>query len=67
MNGWKFVNEIGDFSLDAPQNSNYLYFPLVNEAGMMSAITPQLHGDAKTGQHSFLLPPVSVEDFKITR
>lgn len=67
MNGWKFVNEIGDFSLDAPQNSNYLYFPLVNEAGMMSAITPQLHGDAKTGQHSFLLPPVSVEDLHHSR
>ena len=30
-----------------------LYFPLVNEAGMMSAITPLLHGDVKTGQNTF--------------
>lgn len=40
----------------------YLYFPLGNEAGMMSAITPELKGDIKTGQNRFLLPPTSAED-----
>mgnify|MGYP002382187724 CR=1 FL=1 len=50
-----------------PQRSNYLYFPLANEAGMMSAVTPSLHGDAKTGQNSYLLSPVSVEDLQNSR
>jgi cellobiose phosphorylase len=34
---------------------------------MMSAVTPTLHGDAKTSQHTFLLPPVSVEDLHASR
>jgi hypothetical protein len=33
----------------------------------MSAITPTAHGDAKTGQNSYLLQPVSVEDLHNTR
>jgi cellobiose phosphorylase len=59
---WKFVDASGTFRLENPQNTSYLYFPLVNEAGMMSVVTPSLKGDAKTGQHEFLLTPVSVED-----
>jgi cellobiose phosphorylase len=55
------------FKLDNPQFTSYLYFPLVNEAGMMSAITPLLHGDIKTGQNSFLMMPVSLEDLHNTR
>ena len=34
---------------------------------MMSVVTPTLHGDAKTGQNSFLTLPVSVEDLHNTR
>ena len=64
---WHFVDERGTFTLDAPHQTSYLYFPLVNEAGMISVVTPTLHGDAKTGQNSFLLPPVSVEDLHISR
>ncbi|MFX1254717.1 MAG: GH36-type glycosyl hydrolase domain-containing protein [Promethearchaeota archaeon] len=60
--GWKFINKGGQFSLKSPHKTSYLYFPLVNESGMMSSITPELHGDAKTSQNSFLLAPVSVED-----
>lgn len=65
--GWQFIDENGTFRLPDPENSNYLYFPLLNEAGMMSAITPTAHGDAKTGQNSYLLEPVSVEDLHNTR
>jgi hypothetical protein len=34
---------------------------------MISAVTPLLHGDAKTGQDSFLPTPVSVEDLHASR
>ena len=64
---WQFTGADGAFRLDNPQRSSYLYFPLVNEGGMMSAVTPDLHGDAKSGQHTFLLPPVSVEDLHASR
>lgn len=64
---WRFIDRSGAFELPAPHRSSYLYFPLVNEAGMMSAVTPLLHGDIKAGQHAFLTPPVSVEDLHNTR
>ena len=64
---WKFVDSNGTFELAAPQHSSHLYFPLVNEAGMMSVVTPCLNGDIKTGQHAFLMPPVSVEDLHNNR
>lgn len=43
---------------------NTLYFPLANEAGMKSSITPSLGGDAKLDQNTFLLQPVSAEDLR---
>ncbi len=64
---WDFTNRNGDFVLSEPQQTSSLYFPLVNEAGMISVVTPMLHGDAKVGQNSFLLPPVSVEDLHTSR
>lgn len=60
--GWKFVGDQGEFVLDQPQHTSYLYLPLANDAGMMSAITPDLHGDMKTSNYTFLMPPVSAED-----
>ena len=59
--GWKFKNN-GIFQLNSPNGVNHLYFPLVNEAGMMSSITPNLHGDAKLDQNTFFLRPCSIED-----
>jgi cellobiose phosphorylase len=64
---WTFIDNDGTFRLSDPQRSSYLYFPLVNEAGMISVITPTLHGDVKTDQHTFLLPPTSVEDLHASR
>jgi cellobiose phosphorylase len=64
---WYFIGDDGAFRLEAPHRSSYLYFPLVNEAGMMSVVTPALHGDTKTGQNTFLTLPVSVEDLHNTR
>lgn len=65
--GWTFNGKHGEFRLDHPDRSSYLYFPLVNEAGMMSSITPTLHGDSKADQNSFLLAPVSAEDLHNSR
>lgn len=59
--GWKFQGDQGEFKLLHPENYSYLYFPLVNEAGMMSAITPNLHGEITTSHNTFLMEPVSVE------
>ena len=66
-NTWQFIDAEATFRLENPQHSSYLYFPLVNEAGLMSAITPTLNGDIKTGQNAFLTLPVSVEDLHNTR
>ncbi len=66
-NRWRFINDEGTFSLSDPHQTSHLYFPLVNEAGMMSVVTPNLHGDIKAGQHQFLTPPESVFDLHNSR
>jgi cellobiose phosphorylase len=65
--GWHFTNQHGTFALSDPQKASYLYFPLVNEAGMMASISPSLNGDAKADQDSYLLLPVSSEDMHNSR
>lgn len=65
--GWKFIDDTAAFSLENPEKTSYLYFPLANAAGMMSGVTPTLGGDAKTGQETFLLSPVSAEDLHVSR
>lgn len=65
--GWKFINDQGDFLLENPQQTSYLYFPLANDAGMMSSISPLLQGDIKINHNAFLMPPVTAEDFHNSR
>lgn len=67
IKSWGFVGDEGEFLLENPQMSSYLYFPIANEAGIMSSITPNLNGDCKAGQNTFLLTPVSSEDLHNTR
>lgn len=62
MKGYQFLNEKGVFSLQDPEMTSYLYFPIANECGVMSSVTPTLGGDSKMGQNTFLLAPVSSED-----
>ena len=57
----RFIDENGTFRLDDPELVSYLYFPLAGEEGAMSSITPELGGDSKTGQNTFLLEPVTCE------
>jgi cellobiose phosphorylase len=61
ISGWEFIDEAGTFRIRNPHRYNSLYFPLFNEAGIFSAITPTLHGDIKADYNTFLTPPVSIE------
>ena len=67
MSGWEFIRDDGTFRLAAADRTRGLYFPLANEAGLMASITPDGGGDAKTDQHHFLMPPVSVVDLHNSR
>src|SRR6056297_2400449 len=64
---WKFTGKNGEFRLENADNNNRLYFPLTNEAGMMSAISPLLNGDIKTGQNTFAMEPVSIDNLHNNR
>jgi cellobiose phosphorylase len=64
---WDFVGEDETFRAENPDKISRLYFPLCNEAGLMSGITPRLHGDIKTGLNSFLTVPECTEDLHNTR
>lgn len=59
---WQFIDDQGSFRVASPDAVSRLYFPLANEARMLSSITPDLHGDIKTSYNSFLTLPVSIED-----
>ncbi len=62
MGGYEFLNDRGVFRKKDPELTSYLYFPIANESGVMSCVTPLLGGDSKMGQNTFLLTPVSSED-----
>jgi len=55
---WKFIDNLGSFESNAADKIKTLYFPLCNET-IMSSVSPDLHGDIKTSQNSFLVTPVS--------
>jgi hypothetical protein len=54
----------GSFDLRGADQFSYLYFPLFAPGGMLSCVSPEFQGDAKTDLNHFLLPPVSVEDLR---
>jgi cellobiose phosphorylase len=64
---WTFLDDQGTFAAKNPHKLGRLYFPLANEAGILSSITPTLHGDIKTDQHTFLTPPACAEDLRDSR
>lgn len=57
-NLYNFTDNSGSFKSTFADKIKSLYLPLCNEL-LMSSITPDLHGDIKSGQNSFLLEPVS--------
>jgi len=64
---WRFLDDAGTFVARDPHKIRRVYFPLANEAGLLSSITPTLYGDIKTGQDSFLTVPASTEDLSDSR
>ncbi|WP_313134082.1 GH36-type glycosyl hydrolase domain-containing protein [Anaerocolumna sp.] len=62
MKGYKYLDKKGTFELENPELTSYLYFPICNESGVMSSLTPTFGGDSKMGQNTFLFSPVSSED-----
>ncbi len=62
MTKLQFTSPDGDFTVKDPELLSYLYFPLANENGVMSVVSPDLGGDSKTGQNTFLMPPVSCDN-----
>ena len=67
MENLRFLNDDGAFTLRNPENISYLYFPLASETGLKSAVAPNLGGDCKLDQESFLLEPVSAENLHTSR
>ena len=69
MNRMEFTDLHGSFRLSNPQEISYLYFPVAGEgpSGIRSSLTPQLGGDAKRDQNTFLLEPVSAENLHNNR
>jgi len=63
---WSFTDNSGSFYSPAADKVKSLYFPLANE-NLMSSVAPDLHGDIKSGQSSFLLAPVSRIDLQVSR
>ena len=58
----EFIDKNGTFRIKNPENYSGLYFPLAGEGGLKSSITPNLGGDSKANQNTFLLEPVSIEN-----
>ena len=63
---WSFTDNLASFRSLFAHRINSLYFPLCNDT-LMSSITPDLHGDIKSGQDAFLLSPVSRIDLAASR
>jgi len=64
---YEFTDAKGSFHLKNAQRHTGLYFPLASDAGLKSAISPNLGGDAKTDQNHFLFEPVSVDNLHNNR
>ncbi|MFH1414417.1 MAG: cellobiose phosphorylase [Candidatus Omnitrophota bacterium] len=58
---WEFSDKSGSFKSGSANKIKNLYFPLANRS-LMSSVSPDLHGDIKANQNSFLLTPVSRQD-----
>ena len=63
----RYLEEWGGFELENADRAAASYLPLVNEARMISSVTPLLAGDSKRDQDSFLLPPATIETLRDSR
>lgn len=63
----EFTDDNGSFVLENAENYSYLYFPIAGDNGLKSSITPNLGGDSKINQNTFLLEPESSENLHNNR
>ncbi len=69
---WRFLDQdphtlaSGTFQAVGAERIGRLYFPLVNEAGMLSWTSPRLQGGPTISHHEFLSPPLTAEDLQHT-
>ncbi|MFO7617536.1 MAG: hypothetical protein R6V75_09815, partial [Bacteroidales bacterium] len=64
---WTFLLDgQGSFISANPDQTSRLYFPLMNEAGMKSFVTPELKGDICGAFDQYLTVPVVTEDLHRT-
>jgi len=62
---YKFIDDLGAFTINDPQKYPGLYFPLTDAAGkILCAISPGLCGDIKSDNEHFLTLPASIEDLR---
>lgn len=40
MSGYQFLDRKGTFTMECPENTGYLYFPVAGENGLKGAVTP---------------------------
>lgn len=60
---YKFIDDQGTFTVKNPQRFSGLYFPLTDKSGrLLSSISPNLAGDIKKDNSSFLMPPAGIQD-----
>ena len=62
VQGWRFDNSNGEFTAEAFEAIGRLYFPLANEAGMRSWVSPRLQGSPAASHNEYLGIPLSAED-----
>ncbi|BCN29268.1 GH36-type glycosyl hydrolase domain-containing protein [Anaeromicropila herbilytica] len=67
MESINFLNNEGTFSVRQAENYSHLYFPIAGEEGIKSSLSPNLGGDSKLNQNSFVIEPVSAENLHNNR
>jgi cellobiose phosphorylase len=61
---YRFIDNKGTFTVKNPL-AHQLYFPLTNQSGsLLASISPNLAGDLKHDDNSFITPPASIEDIR---
>ena len=54
----EFLDENGTFTIKRPEDFSGLYFPIAQNMGVKSSVTPNFGGDAKLNQDAFILEQI---------
>ena len=67
MARFQFSGQDGSFTLTDAENVTGLAFPIAGENGLKDCVTPNLDGDSKCDQNTFVLEPTSIENLHNNR